>query len=409
MVGFHVSVGQVKRYMDEVDARGYSDRSGMVCSKCITEPALGAAIREEGESWADTEDQEADVCEYCQEVPHPPEALVELERVLELVVGGLRTEYDDPVEEALWDGREGGYQVPTDDTHDLLREFEIAENDKLIDDIAGAIHNTLWCQLHPYESTEGQALQWGWSAFCQYVKTRRRYTFLTPVEDPTLGGGDIPRHAVPAAVVRSVQQSGLVTVSPAGTSWWRARVHAAAETYSRAKEIGTPASEHARDNRMTPKGIGAFYGASTLEGARAEVAGYAAADRDATVGQFVQLADLTLVDLRDLPPVPSLFDERDRHLRGARAFMRDFITDVTKVADPSDIQDLNYIPTQVIAEHLRYDIPVDGILWRSSKDRDVTVCVLFLPDDAMADPDSTNERSQLELDPASVTHISGPL
>jgi hypothetical protein len=408
VVGFHVSVGLTKRYMEEAYARGYSDHSGMVCSKCITEPALAAAVREEGESW-DVEDEEADVCEYCQEVPQAPEALVELERVIELVVGGLRAEYDDPAEEAGWDGREGGYQVPTYDTYDLLWEFEIAENDKLIDDIAGAIHTTLWCQLHPYESTEGQALQWGWSAFCRYVKTRRRYTFLAPEVDPTLGGGDIPRHAVPAAVVRSVQHSGLVIVSPAGTTWWRARVHPAGETYGRAKEIGTPASEHARDNRMTPKGIGAFYGASTLEGARAEVAGYAAADRDATVGQFMQLTDLALIDLRDRPPVPSLFDERDRHLRGVRTFMRDFITDVTKVADPSDIQDLDYIPTQVIAEHLRYDIPVDGILWRSTKDRDVTVCVLFLANNTMADRGATSEQCQLELDPTSVTHIPGPL
>ena len=210
--------------MEDVYARGYSDRSGMVCSNCITEPALAAAIREEGESWADPEALEAHVCEYCQEVPQAPEALVELERVIELVVEGLRAEYDDPAEEAGWDGREGGYQVPTCDTYELLWEFEVAESNQLIDDIAGAIHNTLWCQLHPYESTEAQALQWGWSAFCRYVKTRRRYTFLTPEDDGTLGGSDIPRHAVPAAVVRSVQHSGLVILSPAGTAWWRAQI-----------------------------------------------------------------------------------------------------------------------------------------------------------------------------------------
>ncbi|MEV4900671.1 HEPN-associated N-terminal domain-containing protein [Citricoccus sp. NPDC055426] len=402
-------MGLTKRYMEEVDARGYSDQSGRVCSKCITEPTLSAVIREEGESWADAEDEAAAACEYCQEVPQAPESLAELERVIELVVGGLRAEYDDPAEEAGWDGREGGYQVPTYDTDDLLREHEVAENGKLIDDIAGAINNTVWCQLHPYESTESQALQWGWSAFCQYVKTRRRFTFLTPEADPTLGAGDIPLHAVPAAVVRSVQHSGLTIVSPAGSTWWRARVHPADEAHKTAKEIGTPPSEHARDNRMTPTGIGAFYGASTLHGARAEVAGYAEADHDATVGQFTQLTDLTFIDLRDWPPVPSLFDDRARHLRGARTFMHDFITDVTKVADPSDTQNLDYIPTQIIAEHLRYDLPVDGILWRSTKDRDVTVCVLFLDNDAMADCDDTNEQSHLGLDPMSVTHISGPL
>ena len=153
-------MGLTKRHIEEAYARGYSDHSGMVCSKCSTEPTLAAAIREEGESW-DVEDEEAAVCEYCQEVPQAPETVVELERVVELVVGSLRAEYGDPAEGAGWNGREGGYQVPTYETYDLLWEFEIAENDKLIDDIAGAIHNTLWCQLHPYESTEDQALKWG--------------------------------------------------------------------------------------------------------------------------------------------------------------------------------------------------------------------------------------------------------
>lgn len=396
-------------HMDEVHSRGYHDRSGMVCSRCITEPALTTAICAEGTSWSDPDDLDAEVCEYCHEVPARPDALLELERVVQLVVEGLRAGYDDPAEEAGWDGREGGYQVPTGDTYDLLWEFEVAEDGKLIDDIAGAIVNTLWCQRHPYDATEAQALQWGWSAFCKYVKSSRRYTFLTPAEDPTLGGGDIPRHAVPAAVVTAVQYAGLEVVSPAGTTWWGARVHPAGESYSAAKDIGTPAATFARDNRMTPKGIGAFYGASTLEGARSEVAGYARPDHDATIGRFTQLTKLNLIDLRDLPAVPSLFDEPARHLRGIQTFMHDFINDVTKVADPSDVQDLDYIPTQFIAEHLRYDIPVDGLLWRSTTDRVATVCVLFVPNEAMADQGATDERSSLTLDPTSVTHVAAPL
>ena len=236
-----------------------------------------------------------------------------------------------------------------------------------------------------------------------------RSSFLTRDDSTADGAGAIPMHGIPAAVVEAVDDTGMITAFDAGTTWWRARVHNPGESYIAAKDIGTPADKYARDNRMSPQGIGAFYGASTLVGARAEVAGYAAAPVEATIGAFTQLTDLALVDLRDLPDVPSLFDANRRHLRGMLIFMRDFITDVTKVADPSDTANLEYIPTQVIAEHLRYDLPADGICWRSTKDRDVTVCVLFLRNGAMSDAGAPTADSRLELDPASVTHAFAPL
>lgn len=49
----------------------------------------------------------------------------------------------------------------------------------------------------------------------------------------------------------------------------------------------------------------------------------------------------------------------------------------TEVADPTDKQNLDYVPLQVVAQTFRYDLPVDGILWRSSKDETVTSCVLL--------------------------------
>jgi RES domain/HEPN/RES N-terminal domain 1 len=261
-------------------------------------------------------------------------------------------------------------KVPTIETPDLLWEHEVTEDDKLLYDIAGTVNLELWCRKDPYAAADAEALRWGWAAFRKYVQHNRRYTFLTRDDSTADGAGAIPMHGIPAAVAEAVDDTG--------TTWWRARVHNPGESYIAAKDIGTPADKYARDNRMSPKGIGAFYDASTLVGARAEVAGYAAAPAEATIGAFTQLTDLALVDLRDLPDVPSLFDANRRHLRGMLIFMRDFITDVTKVADPSDTANLEYIPTQVIAEHLRYDLPADGICWRSTKDRDVTVCVLFL-------------------------------
>ncbi|WP_172582908.1 RES family NAD+ phosphorylase [Subtercola boreus] len=184
--------------------------------------------------------------------------------------------------------------------------------------------------------------------------------------------------------------------------------------------LGSPPDHVARDNRMSPKGMGAFYGASTLAGARSEVAGYADPTDDGTAGEFELLRDISVVDLRTAADTPSLFDAGRRHLRAPIAFMRDFLEDATKVADPSDTQNLEYIPTQVIAEYFRYGLrgdagPVQGILWRSSKDPTVTSCIVFAGQDLMTDkgaPKTTGFADPdplLQLDRSSVRTITAPL
>lgn len=216
----------------------------------------------------------------------------------------------------------------------------------------------------PYAATPAEALKWGWEAFRKFVKHRRRFTFLATDHSTADGAGMLP---MPAAVADAVEEVGLVKELPMGTDWWRIRPHPSSETYSSAADLGTPPDAVARDNRMSPKGIGAFYGASTATGARAEVAGYADPAHDCSIGKFVTTVPLAVVDLRDLPDYPSLFDPDRRHLRAPIEFLYGFVKEATEVADPTDKYNLDYVPTQVVAETFRYDLPVDGILWRSSR------------------------------------------
>jgi HEPN/RES N-terminal domain 1 len=159
---------------------------------------------------------------------------------------------------AGWDGREGGYQVPTIETPDLLWEHEVTEDDKLLYDIAGTVNLELWCRKDPYAATDAEALRWGWAAFRKYVQHNRRYTFLTRDDSTADGAGAIPMHGIPAAVVEAVDDTGMITAFDAGTTWWRARVHNPGESYIAAKDIGTPADKYARDNRKSPKASARF-------------------------------------------------------------------------------------------------------------------------------------------------------
>jgi hypothetical protein len=390
-------MGMAKRYMEEVEARGWSDVDTTICSECVVDQALIAAIKAHG----GTEE-----CAYCGEVPTSPSASAPFELVLELVVDGLRHEYEDPVEQMAWDE---GYVGTVHDTWDLLWELDVTESDAIHKEFHDAITTGQWCQRDPYAATPTEALAWGWAAFRDFVKHRRRFTFLTTDHSTTDGAGMLPMHAVPAAVAEAVAEAGLLRILPVGSEWWRIRPHPSTESYSHADELGTPPDAVARDNRMTPKGIGAFYGASTAAGARAEVAGYADPALAGSIGRFATIVALTVVDLRDLPGVPSLFDPNRRHLRAPIQFLYGFVKDATEVADPSDAQNLDYVPTQVVAETFRYDLRVDGILWRSSKDPFVASCVLFVPSTEVADLGSEMENTKLVLDPTTVKSISAPL
>lgn len=390
-------MGMAKRYMEEVDARGWSDVGTTICSSCVLDEALVAAVQDHGGT---------DPCDYCGELPSGPDASSPFELVLELVVDGLNHEYEPPIEQMAWDE---GFVGTVFDTWDLLFELEVTEREDVHRALHKAIRNEHWCQRDPYAATPAEALKWGWEAFREFVKHRRRFTFLTTDHTTAGGAGMIPMHAMPAAIADAVEEVGLVKELPVGTEWWRVRPHPASETYSSAADLGTPSDAVARDNRMSPKGIGAFYGASTASGARAEVAGYADPAYDGSIGKFATTVPLAVVDLRELPDYPSLFDPARRHLRAPLEFLYGFVKDATEVADPADKQNLDYVPTQVVAETFRYDLPVAGILWKSSKDPSVTSCVLFISSTEITEQGSETASTRLVLDPATVGHIDAPL
>ena len=98
-----------------------------------------------------------------------------------------------------------------------------------------------------------------------------------------------------------------------------------------------------------------------------------------------------------------------RELRAPITFLQSFIEDISRPSQPTDRQNLDYIPTQVITEYLRYELPVrlgpiGGVVWRSSKDRAIDVCALFVGNDEFADLGSRRADARIVLDPSTVIH-----
>lgn len=82
-------MGHAKREMEEIDERGWHFVGTNICGDCVVDSALRETIEA---------NSSAVECSYCGQTPSAP-----FELVLELVVDGLRHEYEDPVENLAWD------------------------------------------------------------------------------------------------------------------------------------------------------------------------------------------------------------------------------------------------------------------------------------------------------------------
>ena len=87
---------------------------------------------------------------------------------------------------------------------------------------------------------------------------------------------------------------------------------------------------------------------------------------------FEALRDLTIVDLCDMPEMPGLFDAERAHTRGALAFLKGFAAQLAEAVRRDGLEHVEYVPTQVFSEWLRYEFrpsgeSVDGVRYRSSR------------------------------------------
>jgi RES domain-containing protein len=120
----------------------------------------------------------------------------------------------------------------------------------------------------------------------------------------------------------------------AGTLLFRVRIHAPEKRPDNTMAaLGPPGAEDARfSNRMSPAGVPMFYAAFDEATAIAETAvWHDGMPAERTTGTFRVLKDLIVLDLVNLPGVPSIFHGDQANLdRPALSFLHDFVQDLTK-------------------------------------------------------------------------------
>jgi hypothetical protein len=262
-----------------------------------------------------------------------------------------------------------------------------------------------WVEREFYRGTDSQRLTWGWKSFKAFTKNHARYFFLQAEDesDDELTPGDV-LGSVSEMIRSKLAGEGLIKTVDASADLIRIRVDDQPQTAATA--IGTPKPEHARQsNRMSPAGIPMFYGAFDAVTAHAETFDpNVHAGKILSIGTFRPVRDLTVLDLADLPLVPSVFDGARQPLIHALRFLHDFAADISQPIARDGREHIEYVPTQIVTEYLRrvFRLPrnqrLDGIIYRSAKVAGANAFVLFCENEHCIDAkEAAHEGALLRL------------
>jgi hypothetical protein len=127
-----------------------------------------------------------------------------------------------------------------------------------------------------------------------------------------------------------------------------------------------------------------FYGSDDFDTALSEIVDTDMDTRSLVVTgvQFRNVVPLNLLDLTLIPSPPSYFSSGGPARRHYIEFLNKFVKDLSKPIKRDGRQDIEYVPTQVFTEFVRYvmkgpnGIPIHGIRYSSSRNGK-PCCVIF--------------------------------
>lgn len=373
-----------KDEMIREEAQGFSDPPQKdVCTNHFTDFAL-RSIAESG--------SHTGRCSYCG--ANGP--VVPLRDIVEHIAKKVHDNYSHPDNEGVgydsseWQKEDGeedglthdyGYILQDGrhvyDTYDLFETLGLGDdvnNDELFNDIVKCFPNTFWCQHDPYGMTEDEEMSFKWRIFCDEVKHRRRYTFFQNPDFDNPQKSENGLSDILTEISGVVHQTALIRTIPAGTKVYRCRNHNRDTKVDKDTDLVSPLPQQAiYPNRMSPAGIPMFYGGFDPKVVRDEAQG---AYEYQTVGEFELKEDMVLIDFTQLPRVSFWGNDALEPIR----FLNSFVIELSKQIKEDDAH-IEYVPTQILTEHFRYNFThegVRGMIYKSAKCPDKKCCVLFL-------------------------------
>lgn len=377
-------MGRAKEWMLEQFERGYSEAEGEICVECVTDPAL--------RNWIEA-NLTSTQCTFCGAESEYAIA-ASFDDFVGVVRAGIAFDWNHPDSEGImYISADGGYQAPVSDSWEVFADYDISEDSDVIEALIESIGNDGWVEREFYRGDDSQRLVWGWDSFKHVTKHQTRYLFLNPTADDL---DDIPASqmldAIAEVIAKDLGAFELIKAIGQDTDLFRIRV--GDEAYNTAAAIGPPPAEYAnQSNRMSPAGIPMFYGAFNIETARVETLDLAAhVNQTLSIGVFRPMRDLKVLDLANLPDIPSVFDPDAHPLVHPLRFLHAFADDLVQPIARDGREHIEYVPTQIVTEFFRRgfcdsdDHPLDGLIYKSSRNGE-PACVLFCDNAQCAEAD----------------------
>lgn len=352
-------------------------RENQVCHECIGEAYLASLVETEGRRRK---------CSYCKERLKAVtlDALADhIERAFEQHFE--RTTRDpDGIQWAMmkdkeldydWE-REGELAVwaitgAAEVDEDIATDLQIVLNDRHADMEAAMIgEETEFDDEIHYEQILPSSREWHerWYEFERTLKEESRF-FSRTCQDQL--------EAIFAGIDNMQTRAGVPVVEVLGSDDGQAVLHRARVFY-RDEELeealkrpdlllAPPPPAVATAGRMNAKGVSVFYGASSVDGALAEVR--PPVGSKVAVGQFRPIRPLRLLNLSALQGVSiqgSIFDPSYADALARMGFVRTLSNRMSRPVMPTDV-DFDYLPTQAVADFLanHRDYNLDGVRFTS--------------------------------------------
>lgn len=373
-----------------------------VCDQCVNDPVLAEIVREKAESLT---------CSYCSHRSEKLPIAAELDEVCDFIHTAVYKDFtDDFAAEIPWDSEDKCFIEDPIEIGEILSDyFEFSPaNDKLFEDVLDSFGEPELAKRGQFMGTPSERAMETWGHFCKTVKHRRRFTFW----DLGAEGYDYSPTEMIENITKDLKKQDLIRQIQVGTRFWRVRDHSATATLVSVEEFASASNDEATANRMSPAGIPMFYGAESFETSCLEVVGMRDEDDGKVVTGmcFESVTILNLLDLTSLPKPRSRFEQWDAQTWHDYIFLRDFVNDVSRPIDKGGSQHIEYVPTQVFTEYVRYrlhhaDQPMHGMLYPSCHDQSKCVVIFATQEQCLSECPGFRVDPQL-LRPVAGTHKS---
>lgn len=357
------------------DSADWSDVEGDVCPSCVPDQGLSG--------WIALEGAQISTCSFCGRSTHT----ASVEDLFNYMLSVIERE---------WSPASESDQIPfshefRDDPDFQPEEYETTDLLGLLDEPLGddGRLRDMFCEALPeawihddnWVGTARQNLEWSWEGFAEQLKSRTRFLILREPAKAAAPSVETPPHKMLDHLAHVIDQTDLIRVLPSGTLLFRGRKHRPDEVFTTSADLGAPHARYAEAQRMSPPGISFFYGSTDAETCLAELRGLQG--ELAIVGRWSSNRPLTILDLVDLPATPSIFDWIYGDIHDLVLFARWFVGQITKPVLAHDRPQVDYIPSQVVAEFIRFAMTsddgasIDGIRFPSVAQRGGINLALF--------------------------------